>query len=518
MTRKFSKKMKYILTILMLAIAIVLPCQKLLVVASEMQPIKISTTDGGESGGSGTQDGTSGGSETQEGSSGGSATGGESGGSATEEELPPPPDELLSGTGITSSMVTDSGLFASLLDLFKGEYPGYTGDTLSSKMFTEFTHIELDNKNVITSLEGLQYFDFFNLESFTANLNSISSFSEKYFENTDKQKFKTLSLAGNEISSFAITKPTGSRSYDLTGLTNINLSSNNLTSIDVGNIDPRLPNTTFTLNVANNNINSMSDIVLPRSMRVNKVNLNIINNGISDIGEEYFTTKYKLNIGLQGFSTVNDKNSTDTKMNVKIYKSNISGLSLQIYKVDEDFSEDPDYVFSDSDITEGHYLQLNLPIGEYEYYYALNGEKLLNSNRKYDIDKLYLKNGEFSVLPQKVTYLLNYKGEDYTELGKVTGEVLVKLSCEEGAIILYSVNGGKWVEGNEINCNQGGSYSISVKCIKDGLESETEGIWVRTSLNLYVSDGLMLALVLMIAIVLFFVVIPIISKKYFKRD
>ena len=83
---------------------------------------------------------------------------------------------------------------------------------------------------------------------------------------------------------------------------------------------------------------------------------------------------------------------------------------------------------------------------------------------------------------------------------------------------MYQVNGGEWVEGNIVECNHGGTYSIKAKVIIDGVESEVQNIWVRTSLNLYVPDALMLALILLLVLALFLVVLPIISRKYFKRD
>ena len=104
-------------------------------------------------------------------------------------------------------------------------------------------------------------------------------------------------------------------------------------------------------------------------------------------------------------------------------------------------------------------------------------------------------------------------------MGKVTGKVTVKLSSNDaGAKIFYQVNNGEWIEGNVIECGDGGNYSIKVKAVVDGVESIEQNIWVRTSLNLYIPDALMLALVLLLALVLFFVVLPIVSKKYFKKD
>ena len=60
--------------------------------------------------------------------------------------------------------------------------------------------------------------------------------------------------------------------------------------------------------------------------------------------------------------------------------------------------------------------------------------------------------------------------------------------------------------------------SDPTKTVVNGVESKEDSIWVRTSLNLYIPDALMFVLILLLALVLFVVVLPIISKKYFKKD
>ena len=99
----------------------------------------------------------------------------------------------------------------------------------------------------------------------------------------------------------------------------------------------------------------------------------------------------------------------------------------------------------------------------------------------------------------------------------MTGEVKVLLSCEEGAEIYYKVGGSDWTKGNEIMCDKGGNYSITAKVVKDGYESEETNVLIMTSLNTVVPDILMLILVLLFTLTLFIVVVPIVSKKWFKN-
>lgn len=420
-----------------------------------------------------------------------------------EEGSEPNPDETtFEGFQISDSVIMDKYLYSALLNLYKSVDPNYSGSVIYSDMFKTFETINIDKKN-ITSLDGMEKLELDNLVSFSANLNSITSFKTSVLQNIDEDKFTSLSLAGNSISDIDLTA--------LDNLTYVDLSSNSLTSIDLSGIEGRVLGTNINLNLANNKIKSIKDIVLP-SKRIGHIELNIINNNITDLTDTYFGDFYTIHVGIQGFVT-EEVSNVDTANNLKIYPFNISGLAVEIYKTDGDVDELVATV-SDADIV-NNFLQLNLTVGEYEYIYTMNGESAYSRN---DYTKLYFVSSEFGVLPQKANYIFTYKGKDYEELGKVTGKVTVKLSSPENAKIFYQVNGGEWVEGNVVECDKGGSYSIKVKTVINGVESEIESVWVRTSLNLYVSDWLMLVLVLLLTLVLFLVVLPIVSKKYFKKD
>lgn len=428
-----------------------------------------------------------------------------------DENTEPPQNNVqpvFKGYPITTSVVTDGNLYDNLLKIYSKYWFDKTGSeyvdsNLYSDMFNEFTSINLDNKNIY-SLAGLEEFDLSNLISFSANSNKIKTIDSSYFDKTKNENFIELNLADNDITSFNISK--------LSGLKKINLSTNNLSSIDLSSIEGRVSNTEVSFNLANNNFNSISDIKLP-SKRIGKINLNIINNNINDLDESYFTNLYSLNIGIQGFVS-DEKVKTDTKNNLVIYKMNIDGLSIKITKVDGEQDEDMG-VFSDSDIT-GKFLRLQLPVGEYKYEYLING---VDAYDKYDYTKSYLDSFKFNVIPQQLNVIYVHKNKEYKELGKVTGKVTVKLSSNDnGAEIYYSVNGGEWKKGTEIICDDGGNYSIKVKSVINNVESAEQGVWVRTSLNLYISDAVMLVLIVLLTLVLFLVVLPIVSKKYFKKD
>lgn len=421
-------------------------------------------------------------------------------------------DVLFEGVAISSKQITDENLYSALLKAYKFEYSGteraYTGSVIYSDMFKDMKTINLDSSKTklsIKSLEGLSLLEFDSLESFSANLNTISEFSASYFANTNPENFKSLSLAGNSISNISLT--------GLTGLYSINLSSNQISKIDLSAIEGADGgNTIVSFNLAGNQLKSMSDIKLP-TRRIGHITLNIIGNNITTIDEKYFSDNYTLQIGLQGFQLEDEIAFVDTADNLVIYETGIDNLSVLVRRIDGDFDEDIGTYPTTS--IEGGFQRLNLEVGMYEFEYLLDG---VSAYSKSDIDRKYLTSHVFNVIPQGVDYKFIFKGKEYTQLGKVTGVVKVVLTSKEDATIYYSVNGSDWVEGTEINCNKGGNYNIVVKSVINGYESQEQNIWVRTSLNTVIPDILMLILVLLLAVVLFFVVLPIISKKYFKRD
>lgn len=492
MRKTFLRYKIWFLSIL-LAVAILVPMQNLLVEArSVISELTIATTDVVEDEGIDESDVGSG--ET-----------------ASSEET-----TTSLGNIISTSTITDNILYSRLLKLYN-EANGTSYSDIYAKMFKEWTTIDIGGGQ-IKSLEGLAYLDFSNLTTFVADMNEISTFDESCFSKTTS-KFKSLSLAGNSISSFQITQ--------LTGLYNINLSGNKLTSLDLSRIEGESGgNTTFTLNVAGNTISSLSNIKLP-TKRIGNINLNVINNRITQIPSEYFTDAYTISAGIQGFSTLDDKFVTDSRSNVSVYRTHKDNVKIEIWKIDGERDElitsiaDNNTVDADVYFAEGENVKtLNLAVGEYEYRYIVNGQKAseIDDDDEEYLSCFYLTSGRFNVIPQKPSYVFVYKDKEYKTLNKVTGVVTVKLSGEEGATIMYQVNNGEWVTGDTISCANGGTYSIKVKSVVGDMESEVENLLVRTSLNLYIPDGLMFVFVLLIALVLFLIVLPIISKKYFKKD
>lgn len=427
--------------------------------------------------------------------------------SANNETLQQIYDDLIKG-GYEIAVRTeleDSHLYSALLQIFKDYVRdtygySYTGSTLYSTMFRHFTDLEIEEMSIAT-LNGLEKFKFNELLTLKINNNDLGAIDKKTFENMPK--LQNLDLACNGITAVDLSLATT--------LNKINLSSNEITKVDFGS----LTSTNIEINVANNNIAKMTDIVLPT--RVESIKLNVINNNIVDISNEYFDyNKLHMNIGVQGIRSADEKIITyNTQTNINYYPTNMSDLELKIYKINtlEDVLVK---TITDNSITEGNVINLNdLSVGNYYIEYQKNGNPLYLKGYS-DLD--YFKQIKFSIIPAGCTFKYEYKNKIYDNFTeKVTGKVKVMMSCEDGAKVYYRVNNGDWQEGNEVMCGDGGNYTITTKVIKDGVESETQTIVIRTSLNTVIPDGVMLILIILFTFGLFFVVVPLLSKKVFKN-
>ena len=422
------------------------------------------------------------------------------------------------GFKLTESDIPDENLRRELLNIYKRTTGYSTIDALYSTMFNseQFKSISLDNKN-ISVLQGLELLQFNYLESLSLNINAITSFSKDYLRNTS-EKFTSISLAGNELTSVDFS--------ELTRLTYVDVSSNKLTRLDLSKIVVSQSGTDIYVNVAGNKINSMDNIILPEH-RIGKTTLNIVNNNIKTIESKYFDgNKYLLAVGVQGVTD----GKFDTAQTIDFYKTNLKikgqDVAMEVWRIDGEEDVVVDVITDDMIAESGYVLSKKYPIGKYYFQYVYSsGDEYISAGLNTDPARRFYNSGQFNIIPQKPIVTFTYKNKTTDTLSKVTGKVTVNISSpEEGAKIYYQLNGKKeWIEGDTIKCEKGGSYSIKIKVtvMSDNgklIDSEIKDVLVRTSLNLYISDGVMLVIVALFALSLFFVVVPIISKKYFKRD
>ena len=403
---------------------------------------------------------------------------------------------------------TDSKLYAAILEEVErfAESRGerFTGDTLYSEMllFPTFTEINISNGN-ITSLDGLENLRLDYLEKISITSNKITEIKPDYFE--DSENLKEINFASNQITTVELPS--------LRNLEKVNFASNKLTTLDLSNC----MGDEVDINLAGNDFVKLDDIELPRA---DGIKLNLIGNNLESIDDAYFNeTKFKINIGVQGIKDIENPSATDSTKGFRFYRTNIEGLGVRVYnnalKVPVEVKS-----VTDADIAAGkNFVDVVLPIGEYEYVYILDGEEVYS---KYDATKNFYLPQEFVVKPTVATYKLEHKGEMYDSLGKVTGAVKIHLTSpdlEKGTKgkIMYSVNLGEWVEGDLVDCSAGGTFSVRVKVVCGDYESEEMSIFLQTSLNAVIPDVVMFFVILFLGIMLFAVLVPIISKKFFRK-
>lgn len=430
--------------------------------------------------------------------------------SATEEEpvIDPVQEEIIatyeSGYQISpSSHMEDNNLYSILLkraseDIKTKHNIDYTFDTIYSDMFKGFTEIVITD-NIINSLNGLELIKFDNLKTLKITNNKLVSIEEEIFEYMPV--LENVDFSSNLLTSVSF--------GEIPTLKSVILNNNKLSDLDL--ID--LGVSSLNLSVAQNEFSSVSAIVFPE--RISEISLNVINNDISYISDSYFITeKFKLSVGVQGINNDNEI-SLNTVTPLRYYKTNNPALTLEVYKYNGIVSEHC-YTFKDSDIPDGgYYIDKAFPIGEYYFEYHIDGNPAYVKN---DPNYAFYKCGEMNIKPTVCDVKYEFKGKEYYTFDeKVTGKVKVILSSIDNGTIMYKVNSGNWQTGNTVMCDQGGNYTIYTKVVIDGVESEEKVILVRTSQNVLIPDFVMLVLILLFTLGLFLIVVPYVSKKFFKK-
>ncbi len=403
-----------------------------------------------------------------------------------------------------TSDIPDKSLYSALTQIVKQYiidtygYTGYdTSETLYSTMFKNIETIEIKNKE-ISDLSGFEKLQLSSLKSLTIVSNKVTTIGDKVFDNMPN--VESINFSCCQISSISLPK--------LSQLTSINLSSNKLESVNFA----KLTQKNLDINLANNLFSDIENIGF--SNKIESVYLNIINNNIITLQDEYFEqSKITFSIGVQGLvSKSSDNVIIDTSTPINFYKINIPDVYIKIYK-EEGFDTCIDTI-TDGDV-EGNVLSKYFGVGSYyvEYYDA---EGMIDTNLNCD-NKLYTSYS-FDVIPSECTAKYEFKGKMYdTFEDKVTGKVRVYLYCEEGGTIYYKLGNGEWIQGNEVYCDKGGSYTIRTKVVIGDIESNEKTFFIKTSLNVVIPDFLMLILLLLFALTLFLFVVPFVSKKWFKK-
>jgi hypothetical protein len=381
------------------------------------------------------------------------------------------------------------------------------------EMFKDFTEINLTNTNaLIKSVKGLRVLNLENLQVLNLGKNQISEIEADDLKNLNS--LQELILYDNELT--ALTIPSG-----LTNLKVVNLNKNKLTSFDASLINVGEVYLSF------NRISSINDITFPRVIYNTNLYVELFNNNITDADTTYLAglntdSKIKIELGLQGFG-LNYKANEQNVMAPVIPKANklkfYNSVKYPNYKANIYNNSNNELVNSLVNHETNKITEVSLNVGEYrvEFVDATTGDGLYDYN-----DELYCAfkthNG-FKVVPTNPVVKFVFKGKEYDSYGKFSGKgKLVATNVDGVGDIYYSISGGKWIKGSEVELLRGGKYSVEFKCVvgdiasNESYQSGTVLKVVTQSLNPYIPDGVILVALIVLMLVLFFVALPFIVK------
>lgn len=438
-----------------------------------------------------------------------------------EPETPVPPTEL--GVLVTNdeSGINDSFFYQYLL-LAYNNYYGLTGENRATQIYTEmfanFEELVLTETNgLIKSVSGLKYLNLENLKVLNLGRNQISNISIDDLKNLNS--LEQLILYDNNLTEFTV--PT-----TLLNLKKLNLNKNYISSIDLSSLN------TCEVYLSFNKISTIENITFPRIIYNTNLFVELYNNNILDADEMFVSGnsaegKIVLELGLQGYG-LNYKNGDENKETPVIPKENklkfynssrYSNMQVKIYN-----SLTNELVLTIENNLDNVVNTYGLQVGEYKLDYVDKTTGLT----MYDYLDEYLcafkSHDGFKVIPTSPVVKFVVNGKEYDSYGKLNGTAkLVATNVDGDGKIYYKIGNGNWVEGSEVKLDLGGQYSVSFKCVigEIGSENSYESIavtkFVQQSLNPYVPDVAMLIIIVVIAVLLFFVALPLIIKYGIKR-
>lgn len=381
------------------------------------------------------------------------------------------------------------------------------------EMFKDFTEISLTHTNaLIKSVKGLKVLNLENLKVLNLGQNQISEIDVEDLKNLNS--LEELILYDNELTTLTI--PSG-----LTHLRVVNLNKNKLTSFDASLINSGEVYLSF------NRIASIQDVKLPRIIYSTNLYVELFNNNITDADTTYLAgltneAKIKLELGLQGYGLnykANEQNVATPvicKANkLKFYNSlKYPNLKANIYS-----NADNALVKGIVNNTESNITEISLEVGEYrvEFVDATSGNSLYDYTDEFNC--AFKTHNAFKIVPTSPVVKFVIKGTEYDNYGKFSGTgKLVATNQDEVGEIYYSISGSEWIKGNEVTLNRGGQYNVEFKCVVGDISSDSayESApvikMVTQSLNPYIPDVVSLIILIALALVLFFVVLPLLVK------
>ena len=348
----------------------------------------------------------------------------------------------------------------------------------------------------ISSLAGLELLDLRKVTVLKLNNQNVTEITESTL--SGMPNLERLEVNGNMLNKIDISQNAHLKVF---------LADNNLFSkIDLSVMDPNgWVSENSVISLRHNKLTSLEDITLPTTTTSSKLVVNLDNNNITSVVPENST--YTLNLGLQGLRYYgnNKDNIITTTQEIKFFNFTENNLSAKIFKV-ENNSETLICTFENS--AEAVVTKL-LSVGNYKLKFYLNGVEFSDDNK---LNYAYYKDMDFVVLPPTPDYHFIIDGQKVERINKLTKKATLVFDSTSDSTVYYQLNGGEWVKGSELNLTSGGSYPVAVKAVIGDYESEIYTININASLNLVLSDGILLLLILGLGCV--FVLAFVLIKKY----
>lgn len=447
-----------------------------------------------------------------------------SGETPTEPEDPEflmPTDEELGPVVVNDeSGINDSNFYQLLVGIFNEKYKEASNYVRQSQlrvnMLADVEEINFANMRIV-SINGLSKLNLPSLKKLNLGANSISNIKAedlKYLSSLNE-----LYLYENNLTE--ITIPSA-----LNKLTVLNLNANKLSTIDISGINSGLVSLSF------NKFTSISNITFPRKIVDTNLTVELFNNNINDAEEMYNSNgvmsnggQITIELGVQGiglnYKTTDDESEKTTPIvsrdgAIKFYNVNDSyNLEVVIKKI-----VDNSVVATLSNNADKKITELVLPVGEYklEYLDKTTHQSLYNY---YNAQNCAFKDLPlFNVIPKSPTVKFLVDGKEYDDYNNKFTSWNAKIFAtnnEEEGELYYSVSGGEWVKASEFKLTRGGQYFVSFKVMIGELSSNSVSKQVYMSQNPYVPDLLMIILIGAVLVVMFFVLLPLIVKKFIKN-
>ena len=491
---------------------------------------------------------------------GGSDGSGESGESEDSEE---PKRQLR----VIQSNAIDANLYQALCNKYLSIH-GSAPENITNLSFTDITELTITDA-YIESIAGIELFYFDNLEVLNLKGNSITVVTSEHFANMPKLKELHLNDQKEDVLeevNFNINPFNSRDDYYMPSLVYLNISGNMVSKLDLSGLTPSTNVVGLHTFIANNNqlsridlsgilnnnngktiinlshnlITNPKDLILPRSQNItsDEYKIYLIGNAINEPIEE--TTNINFVLGLQvklENQIVEEGEEVEESSTLKFEvdslltygKLNIENLAIKVDKIKMNGEEkeiiSTTYI-KESDLTSNHVNILpiigignfDLTIGTLENDTFTQLNTLTTSETSQNIK---ITAYSISVLPEKPTAIMKYKNQSYEigNLPKITSPATLEFSSvNPDAEIYYSTDLGKtWQKANSYKITTGGMNSIYVKAIVNEYESNILKVHTSGSINLYLSNGILFVIILVVAVLFFVIILPLLANFLKKR-